>query len=339
MKASGQGAVCLVTGTAGFIGSTLAEALLSLGHKVLGIDCFTGYYSRTIKEANLSRLLDQEGFSFLDCDLLETDLVAVLAGGHCKAAMARPPASEPSVDYIFHLAAQAGVRASWGDSFEIYTRNNILATQRLLEAARQIPPRKFVYASSSSIYGDAECCPTSETLTPHPVSPYGVSKLAAEHLCFLYNRNYDIQVAALRYFTVYGPRQRPDMAFHRFIRAIEQGQEIEVYGDGEQTRDFTFVEDAVRGTIAAAFADCAREVFNLGGGSRVTVNEIIATIESILGERAKVRHLPEQKGDVRHTSADTSKAKTILAYAPQVGLREGISREAAWLLNPQVAAA
>jgi len=343
MNASGQRAVCLVTGTAGFIGSTLAEALLAQGHEVVGIDCFTGYYSRSIKEANLSRLLNQEEFSFLECDLLETDLVAVLAGGkRFRAALARSlvgKASEPPVDYIFHLAAQAGVRASWGNSFEIYTRNNILATQRLLEAARQVRPRKFVYASSSSIYGDAECCPTFETLTPRPVSPYGVSKLAAEHLCFLYNRNYGIPAAALRYFTVYGPRQRPDMAFHRFIRAIEQGQEIEVYGDGEQTRDFTFVEDAVRGTIAAAFADCAGEVFNLGGGSPVTVNEIIATIESVLGERAKVRHLPEQKGDVRHTSADTSKAKTILAYEPQVGLQEGLSREATWLLNPQVAAA
>jgi UDP-glucose 4-epimerase len=341
MITSEHKAVCLVTGTAGFIGSTLAETLLSLGHDVVGIDCFTDYYSRAIKESNLAKLLSHERFCFLENDLLEIDLVAVLRGNrnHEMTRRSLGPTSAAPIDYIFHLAAQAGVRASWGHSFEIYTRNNILATQRLLEAARQVPARKFVYASSSSIYGDAESYPTTETLTPRPVSPYGVSKLAGEHLCFLYDRNYLVPTAALRYFTVYGPRQRPDMAFHRFIRAIEQGQEIQVYGDGEQTRDFTFVEDAVQGTIAAAFADCSGEAFNLGGGSRVTVNEIIETMESILGKRAKIKYLSEQKGDVRHTSADTSKANATLAYAPKVGLREGLSRESAWLLNAMAAAA
>ena len=316
--------VCLVTGAAGFIGSTLSEAMLAMGHKVVGIDSFTDYYSRTLKESNLAQLLDDPNFKFLETDLLEADLSRLLSGSSSETAGLR-------VDYIFHLAAQAGVRASWGRSFEIYTRNNILATQRLLEAAMELRPKKFVYASSSSIYGDAESFPTPESLTPRPISPYGVSKLAGEHLCFLYTRNYGVPTNALRYFTVYGPRQRPDMAFNRFIRAIEQEVEIEVYGDGEQTRDFTFVADAVQGTIAAALTDVSGEVFNLGGGSRVTVNEIIQTMEDVLGKRARIKHASEQKGDVRHTSADTSKARSILGYKPSVGLREGLSRECEWL--------
>jgi UDP-glucose 4-epimerase len=312
-----------------------------MGYTVIGIDCFTDYYPRAAKEGNLAGLLQHERFIFLPNDLLETDLVGLLAGTARPRAFANQsqksgPAEQ--VDYIFHLAAQAGVRASWGCSFEIYTRNNILATQRLLEATKEVRPRKFVYASSSSVYGDAEGLPTEETLTPRPISPYGVSKLAGEHLCFLYCRNYGVPANALRYFTVYGPRQRPDMAFNRFIRAIEHGLEIEVYGDGEQTRDFTFVEDAAQGTIAAGLTDASGEVFNLGGGSRVTVNEMIQTMESILGKRAKIKHVAEQKGDVRHTGADTAKAKRVLGYQPKVGLLEGLSRESAWLLNSMASA-
>lgn len=310
-------ATCLVTGGAGFIGSHLSEKLLSQGHAVVGIDCFSDYYAPAIKQQNLERLRSQPRFTFLTADLLDLDLKNLLR--------------ERQVDYIFHLAAQAGVRASWGRSFEIYTRNNILATQALLEAAKDLPLTKFVYASSSSVYGDAETYPTGEELTPHPISPYGVSKLAGEHLCLLYWRNYAVPANALRYFTVYGPRQRPDMGFHKFIRCMLSGKEFEIYGDGEQTRDFTYVDDAVQGTIAAAMCDVAGEVFNLGGGARVTVNEVIKDLESILNVRARIKYIESQKGDVRHTAADTSKAQRLLCYRPSVSLKEGLSREARWL--------
>jgi len=335
MNNKGQPATCLVTGVAGFIGSHLAEKLLSSGHRVVGVDCFADYYARSIKEQNLQSLLAQKPFTFLAGDLLELDLPALLSGE--AAPVPGQPATKARVDFIFHLAAQAGVRASWGRSFEIYTRNNILATQQLLEAARQVTPAKFVYASSSSVYGDAEAYPTHEEMTPHPISPYGVSKLAGEHLCMLYWRNYRVPTAALRYFTVYGPRQRPDMGFNRFIRAMAQGAEIEIYGDGEQTRDFTYVEDAVQGTTAAAMAEARGEVFNIGGGSRVTVNQVIRSLEAILQRTAKLKYIAEQKGDVRHTSADTSKARRLLGYQPQVSLQQGLEREAAWLQNSFVA--
>jgi nucleoside-diphosphate-sugar epimerase len=327
--------VCLVTGAAGFVGSHLSERLIAQGYDVVGVDCFTDYYERSIKEQNLERLLTEERFTFLPSDLLDLDLHGLLSGTIASSA----DGSKPRVDFIFHLAAQAGVRASWGRSFEIYTRNNILATQRLLEAAREVPPTKFVYASSSSVYGDAESYPTSEDFTPHPISPYGVSKLAGEHLCMLYWRNYRVPTAALRYFTVYGPRQRPDMGFHRFIRAILHDDEIEVYGDGEQTRDFTYVDDAVQGTVAAALAEDCGQVFNIGGGSRVTVNRVIRSLESILQRKAKINYIAEQKGDVRHTSADISKAARSLRYQPRVPLDEGLAREAAWLQDVLFAAA
>jgi UDP-glucose 4-epimerase len=222
------------------------------------------------------------------------------------------------------------VRASWGESFEIYTRSNILATQRLLEASKEVPVRKLVYASSSSIYGDAETFPTPEGVTPAPISPYGVTKLAAEHLSLLYWRNYQVPTVGLRYFTVYGPRQRPDMAFHRFIRAMAEGQQILVYGDGEQTRDFTYVDDAVEGTVGAAFAEIAGDVLNLGGGSRVSVNQVIEMLERIMGRAALVHHVAPGQGDVRHTSADTSRAAAAISFAPRTTLSEGLRAEADW---------
>lgn len=336
MNNKSQPTTCLVTGAAGFVGSHLAEKLLAAGHRVLGVDCFADYYARSIKEQNLQSLRARTAFTFLEADLLELDLPALLSG---EAAPAPGQVAKARVDFIFHLAAQAGVRASWGRSFEVYTRNNILATQQLLEAARQVIPAKFVYASSSSIYGDAETYPTHEEMTPHPISPYGVSKLAGEHLCMLYWRNYRVPTAALRYFTVYGPRQRPDMGFNRFIRALLQGDEIEIYGDGEQTRDFTYVDDAVQGTVAAATAEARGEVFNIGGGSRVTVNQVIRSLESIVQRKAKLKYIAEQKGDVRHTSADTSKAQRLLGYQPHVPLQQGLEREAAWLQNSLIAAA
>lgn len=337
VQSGNKSRTCLVTGAAGFIGSQLAEKLVSLGYSVVGVDCFTDYYSPAIKRQNLENLLSLEGFTFVQGDLLELDLKALLSGA-IPGRTQKNDAGKYPVEFIFHLAAQAGVRASWGSSFEIYTRNNILATQRLLEAAREVRPTKFVYASSSSVYGDAETYPTVESLTPHPVSPYGVSKLAGEHLCALYTYNYRVPTASLRYFTVYGPRQRPDMGFHKFIRAISQGSEIEIYGDGEQTRDFTFVQDAVQGTIQAALAGAPGEVFNIGGGSRVTVNHVIRTLQAILKTQAKVSYIAEQKGDVRHTSAEISKAAAVLGYQPRVGLEHGLAREAAWLTS-QLAAA
>jgi len=306
----------LVTGVAGFIGSHLAERLLADGHRVIGIDCFTDYYPRAIKEQNLAALRAHAHFTFVEEDLLRADLVSLAGRG---------------VEWVFHLAAQAGVRASWGNSFEIYTQNNILATQRLLEAARNARVSRFVFASSSSIYGDAETLPTREEVTPLPISPYGVTKLACEHLARLYFRHYGVPTVALRYFTVYGPRQRPDMAFHKFIRAALENREIVVYGDGEQTRDFTFVADAVDGTVRAAQYGEAGAVYNLGGGARVSVNAVLHELEAILGKRVMVRYAEPQAGDVRHTSADCTRAARVLGYVPRMSLREGLRAEVEWV--------
>ena len=301
----------IVTGAAGFIGSHLSERLLQLGYEVWGIDCFTDYYSREIKKRNLSFLWGQDGFHFEQADLVDLPLKERLQG----------------IDYVFHQAAQAGVRASWGDQFNIYTRNNILATQKLLEACRIMPVRKFIYASSSSVYGEAEKLPMKEEHLPRPISPYGVSKLAGEHLCGLYDYNYGVPVVSLRYFTVYGPRQRPDMGFHKFCRAILRGEEIEIYGDGRQTRDFTYISDAVEANIAAVENDNARGVFNIGGGSRVNLRSVLSLLENYCGRKAQVRYVETQKGDPRHTYADTSKAHGVLGYRPQVEMEEGLQAE------------
>ena len=305
----------LVTGVAGFIGSHLAERLIKEGHEVVGIDCFIDYYARSIKEKNLKELLQVSGFTFLEGNLLEVNLSDLLVG----------------VDYIFHQAAQAGVRSSWGDEFEIYISNNILATQKLLEACKHSDIRRFIYASSSSVYGDSEELPLRERSLLKPVSPYGVTKLAAEHLCYSYWKNYQVPVISLRYFTVYGPRQRPDMAFHRFVRAILDGGEIEIYGNGEQTRDFTFISDAVSGNILAMKNNAEGEIFNIGGGSRVSVNEVLDIIQNIAGKTAKIVYRDVQKGDVRHTLADTNKAKKHLGYIPEVDLKTGLKEEWKWL--------
>ncbi len=305
----------LVTGVAGFIGSHLAERLIKEGHEVVGIDCFTDYYARSIKEKNLKGLLQLSDFTFLEDNLLEVNLSDLLVG----------------VDYIFHQAAQAGVRSSWGAEFEIYTSNNILATQKLLEACKRLDIRRFIYASSSSVYGDSEELPLREKSLLKPVSPYGVTKLAGEHLCYSYWKNYQVPVISLRYFTVYGPRQRPDMAFHRFVRAILGGGEIEIYGNGEQTRDFTFISDAVSGNMLAMKSNAQGEIFNVGGGSRVSVNEVLDIIQNIAGKAAKIVYRDVQKGDVRHTLADTNKAKKHLGYIPEVDLKTGLKEEWKWL--------
>lgn len=307
----------LVTGAAGFIGSTLAEQLIADGWEVVGLDCFIDYYPRPLKERNLEKLNASKAFRFEEASLVDTDLAPLLDG----------------VDAVFHQAAQAGVRASWGDDFRIYSDNNVFGTQRLLEASRAANISKLVYASSSSIYGDTDDLPMRETSNPKPVSPYGVSKLAAEHLVWLYFKNYGLPTVSLRYFTVYGPRQRPDMAFNRFISAVSEDREITLYGDGEQSRDFTFVEDIVRANIQAATSDVKGKVYNLGGGSRTTVNEVIATIGEIVGREPKVDRQATQLGDVRHTAADTSLARKEIAFDPKVDLREGLERQAAWQLG------
>lgn len=306
---------CLVTGAAGFIGSHLMERLLDAGHSVVGIDCFIDYYPRWIKEANLSAIRDRGRFEFVEADLVDIDLNPLLE----------------DVDYVFHQAAQAGVRASWGRDFEVYARNNLMATQALLEAAKNAPLRAFVFASSSSVYGDAEMHPTPEDAPPRPISPYGVTKLAAEYLCRVYGQHFGVPVTILRYFSVYGPRQRPDMAFHRFIRALLRDEEITIYGDGEQTRDFTYISDAVEATILAMKSDGRGEVFNVGGGSRVSLNEVLRTLESIVGRPARVAYREAQLGDVRHTSADISRARARLGYSPQVRLEEGLRRQVEWM--------
>jgi len=231
---------------------------------------------------------------------------------------------------VYHLAGQPGVRPSWGSQFDRYVRDNVIATQRLLEALKEAPIKRFVFAGSSSVYGDAERFPTKETALPRPVSPYGVTKLAAEHLTHLYTRNFGIPAVSVRYFTVYGPRQRPDMAFSRFMQAMTDGADIEVFGDGEQTREFTYVSDAVDGTIKASTADVIGQIFNLGGGSRVTVNKVLATLEEISGLSVRRQNLPAARGDPRHTGASINLARERLGWEPRVSLREGLAQQWEW---------
>jgi UDP-glucose 4-epimerase len=303
----------IVTGVAGFIGSHLAEELIAQGHEVVGIDSFTPYYAPAIKRGNIARLLAAPTFRLVQADLATADLAPLLAGA----------------DYVFHQAAQAGVRASWGASFDTYARQNILATQRLLETLKGQPIRKLVYASSSSVYGNVRL-PMRERMLPRPVSPYGVTKLAAEQLCHLYHVNYGLPTVALRYFTVYGPRQRPDMAIHKFIQAISRGEAISVYGDGTQSRDFTYVADIVRANLLAAQAPVAGVAINIGGGSRITLSGLLDLLQAIMGRRAHLAHLGGQKGDVGHTAADSSRARRLLGLVPTTDLAEGLRRQVAW---------
>jgi UDP-glucose 4-epimerase len=305
----------LVTGAAGFVGSHLSAALLDAGVAVTGIDCFTDYYPRPLKEANLATVQSRPGFAFVEAALQDTDLEPLLAG----------------VTHVFHLAAQAGVRKSWGRDFDVYTRNNVEATQRLLEALVGTPIQKYVYASSSSVYGDDVALPMREDAYLQPLSPYGVSKLAAEHLGHLYWANHGVPVVSLRYFTVYGPRQRPDMGFQRFLTAVRDGKPITVYGDGEQTRDFTFVGDIVAANMAAAERGRAGSVYNIGGGSRVTLNHVLELIGKVTGKKVAIQREPDQKGDMRHTYADTSAARRDLGFSPTVTLENGLSQQYQWL--------
>lgn len=304
---------CLVTGAAGFVGSHLSERLVALGHEVIGVDRFSDYYPRHYKDANVLRLHENSRFRLEERDLASCDIAALLDG--CEV--------------VFHQAAQAGVRASWGKTFESYVQDNVLATQRLLEGARgHRTVRKVVYASSSSVYGDTNDLPMRETSATHPHSPYGVTKLAAEHLCELYRRNFGLPTVSLRYFTVYGPRQRPDMAFHKFIEATLDGKSIPVFGDGLQTRDFTFIADIVEANVNSGLGN-AQGVFNVGGGSRVTLNEVLGVMGELAGT-VRIDPRPNEAGDVTHTWADTSAAQKAFEYAPRVSLRDGLALQVAW---------
>ena len=309
----------IVTGVAGFIGSHLAEALIERGDKVIGIDQFNDYYNPNFKRQNITKLQKQASFALLEANIEDLNWVSLLEG----------------IDVVFHQAAQAGVRASWGEGFSGYTAKNINATQIILEAAKETKSlKRLVYASSSSIYGDAETMPTKETVCPKPVSPYGITKLAAEQMCQVYHRNFDVPVTSLRYFTVYGPRQRPDMAFHKFFKAVIQDEAISIYGDGQQTRDFTFIRDAVAANLAAAeVPEAVGEVFNIGGGNRVVLADVITTMEKVIGKPIKKNYIEKALGDARHTSADVSKARKLLKYNPQVSLEQGLTEQWQWIKN------
>ncbi len=306
----------LVTGAAGFIGSHLCERLLREGHRVVGVDAFTGYYPRAVKEGNLAGLRTHPEFRFFEMDLARADLVPVAA----------------EVDFIFHQAGQPGVRASWGKEFNLYLDHNIRATQQLLETVKgSTRLQRLVFASSSSIYGQTDDLPLREESMPRPYSPYGVTKLAAEHLCRLYHTNHGVPTVVLRYFTVYGPRQRPDMGFHKFIQAALEDRSILVYGDGEQTRDFTYVADAVEANWLALQPRVVGQVFNIGGGSRCSVSQVLVVLEEIFGRPVRREYGPPQPGDVRHTWADTTRAREVLGFSPRVSLREGLARQVEWL--------
>jgi len=305
----------LVTGCAGFIGSQLCERLTERGDSVIGVDCFTSYYAEQRKRANLEKLKDRPNFQLVEGDLLVIDLKNLFSTADC----------------VFHTAGQPGVRGSWGEQFDEYVRNNILATQRLLEAVKSNGGHtKVVFSSSSSIYGNVDRLPVTENDLPRPFSPYGTTKLAAEHLCMLYHANYGVPVVSLRYFTVYGPRQRPDMAFHIFIKALLQNAPITILGDGRQTRDFTYVDDIIDANLAAADKPVAGEIFNIGGGSRQSLRDAVAFLEKISERKANMDSRPAIRGDVRDTWADTERAKIYLGFQPKVTLEEGLKRQFEW---------
>jgi UDP-glucuronate 4-epimerase len=301
----------VVTGCAGFIGSTLTDTLLAEGSEVVGVDAFTDYYSRDVKEAALQGARGNPSLTLLEHDLTTGSL---------------PEASLEGVDGIFHLAARPGVRASWGSGFEAYVNDNVLATHAVADAAGERGIR-LVFASSSSIYGDALAYPTPEDTAPSPISPYGVTKLACEHLVAAHARFSGLKYVALRYFTVYGPRQRPDMAFSRLIAALAEGRQFEIYGDGSQSRDFTFVGDAVAATIAAMRDATAAATYNVGGGSEATLRDVVGLVEDLADRPLNVRYGERAPGDVKRTLADTTRIRTELGWEPRTDLRAGLAAQ------------
>jgi UDP-glucose 4-epimerase len=313
----------LVTGCAGFIGSHLTARLLKEGHEVVGVDNFDIFYSRSQKEKNLMPVLLHPKFKLEEDNLATMSFAKVLKG----------------TEAVIHLAGQPGVRGSWGSSFNRYVTNNIQATQRLLEESKGSKLKRFIYASSSSVYGDAAVCNGAETqylnedMKVQPKSPYGVTKLAAEHLCQLYQQEYKIPAVALRFFSVYGPGQRPDMAFHRFCHSILREAALRVYGDGQQVRDFTYVDDVVDVVNAAITADVTGQVVNVGGGTPCTLLEAIGVLEEISGAACAKTFLDRQRGDVISTRADTAKLEKLFGFKPKVSLREGLARQWEWMKN------
>jgi nucleoside-diphosphate-sugar epimerase len=297
----------VVTGAAGFIGSHLAEALREQGHDVLGVDSYSDHYERWRKERNA------QGLDVLEADLAAAPLAPILAGA----------------DGVFHLAGQPGVRMSWGDNFQVYLDRNVRASQRLFEAAAAAGTR-VVFASSSSVYGDAEAYPTAEDVEPRPISPYGITKLACEHLAAAIGKAQALDAVVLRYFTVYGPRQRPDMAFSAMLEALAREERFRLFGDGGAARSFTYVGDAVAATIAAMERGRAGEVYNVGGGEEATMNEAIALAEELSGRALDIERLEAAAGDVRRTKADVSKAAAALDWAPETPLRTGIALQWEW---------
>ena len=305
----------IVTGAAGFIGSHLSESLVQAGHTVVGIDVFTDYYARDRKEQNLAALRQADRFTLIETALADADWPRLL----------------DDVTWVFHLAAQAGVRKSWGRDFHVYTVNNVEGTQILLEACKGRPIERLVYASSSSVYGDDVPLPMQENVRPQPVSPYGVTKLSAEQLCHLYHVNYGVPAVSVRYFTVYGPRQRPDMGFHKFFLAAMRNEPVTVFGDGRQTRDFTYVSDAVAATASAGTRGTPGAVYNIGGGSRVELLDVFELIGRITGRPLRLKMMEPQAGDMRDTYADTARARTELAFAPTVTLEQGLRAQFQWM--------
>lgn len=305
----------LVTGCAGFIGSHLCERLLNEGYKIIGIDCFTDYYERNLKEKNLYSFIGNSNFFFVEKDLLKVSLSNYLE----------------DIDFVFHQAGQPGVRGSWGREFDLYTNNNILATQYILESVKNYPIKKMVYASSSSIYGNTKELPMREDFLPKPFSPYGVSKLSAENLCNLYYQNYGVPVVSLRYFTVYGPRQRPEMAISLFIQKIIKGETLFIYGDGFQGRDFTYIDDIVSANILAAKSSVKGEILNVGSGHPIKLIELVRLLENIIGKKADIKFVEKQKGDVCDTYADISKIKKLLKFRPVTSIEEGLKSQVEYI--------
>lgn len=311
---------CLVTGAAGFIGSHLCERLLQAGHAVVGLDAFIPYYPRAVKEGNLAAVRTHRWFEFQEVDLRDGPLESLLQ----------------DVEVVFHLAAMPGLSQSW-TQFDLYQSCNLTGTQRLLETVRRQPKlQRFIYASTSSVYGRYGS--GDETLPARPISPYGVTKLAAENLCRAYADEHGLPLVVLRYFSVYGPRQRPDMGYHRFIQALLDGAPVNVHGDGQQVRGNTYVADAVEATVAAVQA-LPGEVYNVGGGEAVTLWDVLRKLEVIIGCTAAIRPEPARPGDQRYTSADTTKLFRHLGWKPRIGIDEGLARQVAWQRGETIARA
>jgi len=308
----------LITGVAGFIGSSLAEKLLKDNFKVIGIDSFTNYYSPHIKEKNIENCLKHSNFSFIHQDLDTLDLSTIFE----------------NTEYVFHLSAQPGARASWGKGFTTYVKNNISVTQKILESLKNNTTlKKFIFASSSSVYGNQSSIMNEDTSLTKPVSPYGVTKLASENLVNLYFKNYEIPIISLRYFTAYGPKQRPDMAFTRFFLSIIKDKKLIIFGNGEQTRDFTYVDDVVKATMNAAASDHVGEILNIGGGSVFSLMQITEFMKEITGKELEIDFKKEQKGDVKHTSADISKSENLINYKSNTDIKYGLTQQYEYIKN------